>query len=129
MSLMGSIVSKKLILSQNSSFLVKTVKIGSFWVPKWRHRWNFLHKTVSKIISMTFFIIKLVKTIINGINLVKLGHFWWKWSKSGHFGIFWAPKWRHTWKFGESGQNLYSLNVSKNYFSQIYGHKSGQKCH
>ena len=27
----------------------------------------------------------LVKNIINGVNLVKIGHFWRKWSKLGHF--------------------------------------------
>ena len=29
-------------------------------------------------------------------------------------------------KFAESGQKFYSLKVSKDYLSQIYGHKSGQ---
>ena len=29
----------------------------------------------------------------------------------------------------ESGQIFFSLNVSKNYFRQVYGHKFGQKCH
>ena len=35
---------------------------------------------------------------------------------------------------GATGQNLgklvkiFSLKVSKNYFSQVYGHKIGQKC-
>ena len=29
----------------------------------------------------------------------------------------------------ESGQIFFSLNVSKNYFSQVHGHKFGQKCH
>ena len=28
----------------------------------------------------------LVKNVINGVNLVKIGHFWSKWSKLGHFG-------------------------------------------
>ena len=32
-------------------------------------------------------------------------------------------------KFGESGQKILSLKVSKNYFSQVYGQKFGQKCH
>ena len=32
-------------------------------------------------------------------------------------------------KFGESGQIIFSLKVSKNYFSHVYGHKSAQKCH
>ena len=29
-------------------------------------------------------------------------------------------------KFGESGQIMFSLKVSKNYFSQVYGHNFGQ---
>ena len=34
---------------------------------------------------LRFIIITLVKSVINGLNLVKLSHFWWKWSKLGHF--------------------------------------------
>ena len=30
--------------------------------------------------------INLVKNVINDVNLVKIGHFWSKWSKLGHFG-------------------------------------------
>ena len=44
-------------------------------------------------------------------------------------GSFWGPKLRHMSKFGEIGQIIFSLKVSKNYFSQVYGHKSGQNCH
>ena len=44
-------------------------------------------------------------------------------------GSFWGPKLHHRSKFGESGQNILSLKVSKNYFSQVYGQKFGQKCH
>ena len=29
-------------------------------------------------------------------------------------------------KFGESGQIIFSQNVSKNYFSQVYGQKCGK---
>ena len=32
-------------------------------------------------------------------------------------------------KFWESGQINFSLKVFKNYFSQVYGQKFGQKCH
>ena len=32
-------------------------------------------------------------------------------------------------KFGEIGQIIFSHKVSKNYFIQVYGQKSGQKCH
>ena len=28
----------------------------------------------------------LVKNVINGLNLVKIGHFWLKWSNLGYFG-------------------------------------------
>ena len=31
-------------------------------------------------------------------------------------------------KFGENGQIIFSPKDSKNYFSQVYGHKIGQKC-
>ena len=82
-----------------------------------------------KIISVRFMDINLVKYVINGANLVKIGHFWWKLSKSGHVGIVWGPKWRHMSKFWESGPIILSLKVSKNYFSQVYGQKCGQKCH
>ena len=32
-------------------------------------------------------------------------------------------------KFGYSGPIICSLKASKNYFSQVYGQKFGQKCH
>ena len=32
-------------------------------------------------------------------------------------------------KFWESGPIIFSLKVSKNYSSQVYGQKFGQKCH
>ena len=32
-------------------------------------------------------------------------------------------------KFWESGPINFSLKVTKNYFSQVYGQKFGQKCH
>ena len=42
----------------------------------------------------------------------------------GQFGqnrSFLGPKLRHMSKFGESGEIILSLNVSKNYFSRVYG--------
>ena len=39
-----------------------------------------------KIISVRFMDKNLVKYVINGANLVKIGNFWWKWSNLGHFG-------------------------------------------
>ena len=68
--------------------------------------------------------IYLVKNVINGVNSVKIGHSWRKWSKLGPF----------RGKNNAIYQNLEkvvknSLNVSKNYFSQSYGHIFGQKCH
>ena len=72
---------------------MKMVKIGSFWGPKWRHRPKFREigqknvlKMFLKIISVRFMDINLVKNVINGVNLVKIGRFWRKWSKLGHFG-------------------------------------------
>ena len=101
------------VISQNLGKLVK----------------NFLLYMFLRIILVKFMDINLVKNDINGVNLVKIDHFWWKWSKSGHFDIFWAPKRRHMSTFGEIGQTIFSLKVSKNNFSQVYGQKSGQKCH
>ena len=43
-------------------------------------------KNFLKIISDKFMDIYLVENVINGVNLVKIGHFWWKWLKLGHFG-------------------------------------------
>ena len=31
-------------------------------------------------------------------------------------------------KFGKIGQTIFSLKVSKNYFSQVYGHNFGKNC-
>ena len=79
----------------------------------------FLLKTVSKFLNIILarFIDKnLVKNVINGSNLVKIGHFWWKWSKLVHFGIIWGSKCRHMSKFLESSPIILSLQVSKNYF-------------
>ena len=45
--------------------------------------------------------------------MVKIGSFWGQNGASGP-------------KFRESGQKNFSQNVSKNYFSQVYGHKFGQ---
>ena len=47
-------------------------------------------------------------------------------------GSFWpilVPKLRHMSKFWENGKIIFSLKVSKNYLSQVYGHIFGQKCH
>ena len=46
----------------------------------------FFLKTVSKVILVSFINITLAKNVINGVNLVKIGHFWAKWSKFGDFG-------------------------------------------
>ena len=69
--------------------------------------------------------INLVKNVINGVNLVKIFIF----SENGQNWVILGPKWRHRPKFRESDQKLFSQNVYKNYFSQVYGHKLGQKCH
>ena len=38
-------------------------------------------------------------------------------------------KWRHRPILRECGENNCSPKVSKNYFTQVYGHKWAQKCH
>ena len=67
-------------------FFVKMVKIGSFWhilgakmtsyVKIWGKWLNNVFQKVSKIISVRFMDIKLVRNVINCVNLVKIGHFW-----------------------------------------------------
>ena len=56
-------------------------KLGHFG-PKWRHRPKFreigqifFSLKVLKIISVKFMDINVVKIVINGANLVKIGHF------------------------------------------------------
>ena len=46
--------------------------------------WCFPYRFL-KIISVRLTDINLVKNAINVVNLVKIGRFWWKWSKLGHF--------------------------------------------
>ena len=41
---------------------------------------------VSKNYFSQVYVQKIVKNVINGVNLVKIGHFWSKWLKLGHFG-------------------------------------------
>ena len=50
---------------------------------KWRHKSKFWEsgqkiflKMLLKIISVRFIDINLVKNVINGVNLVKIGRFW-----------------------------------------------------
>ena len=40
---------------------------------------------------------------------------------------FCGPRGRHISKFGESDQIIFSVKVSKNFFSQIYGQNFGKK--
>ena len=79
--------------------------------------------------SVRFIDINLVKNVINGVNLVKIGHFLWKLSILGHFGPQNDPIWRHRSKFWESGQKNFTLKIWKHYVSQVYWHNFGQKCH
>ena len=81
------------------------VKFGSFWGPKWRHMSKFCGgtkifflKTVSKVILVRFINITVVKNVINGFNLVKIGHFCWKWPKNSEKSAPRAYKLRHMWK-------------------------------
>ena len=50
-------------------------------------------------------------------------------GENGQNWLILGAKRRHSSKFGESGQNIENLNVYKNYFSQVYRHKFGQKSH
>ena len=124
---------------------VNLVKIGLFWWkwsklghlgPKLRHRPKFRergHKNLSLKISKNYFCKvygqKFGRNAINGFDLVKIGHFWWKRSKLCHFDIFWGPKLRHVSKFWEFSPIIFSLKFSTNYLSRVYGHKFDQKCH
>ena len=55
-----------------------------------------------------------------------MGHFWWKGWNLGHFG---GQNDVIVQNLGEYGEQIVSVKVYKNYFSQVYGHKFGQKCH
>ena len=61
------------------SFLVKIVKFGDQYDVIGQNfvvgRKYFFLKTVSKMISVRFINITFVKSIIYGVNLVKIGHF------------------------------------------------------
>ena len=69
---------------------------GPNWVilePQWLHRLTYMENgknyflwMLLKFISVRFMDINFVKNAINGVNLVKIGNFWWKYSKLGHFG-------------------------------------------
>ena len=50
--------------------------------------------------------INLVKNVINGVNLVKIGHFLVKMTK---IWSFWGPQLHHRSKFGEGIQKISSL--------------------
>ena len=70
--------------------------------------------------------INLVKHVINEAKFGQNRTFLVKMVK---MGSFWGPQLRHMLKFWKIGPIIFALNVSKNYFSQFYGQKSGQKCH
>ena len=75
MSLMGSIWSKWAIFGENGQnwvILAQNDVIGQNLGEVVKT--NF-HKKFRKIISVRFMVIKLVKNVINGVNLVKIGHF------------------------------------------------------
>ena len=69
---------------------------------------------------------KLAKNVINGVKLVKVGHFWSKWSKLGHFG---GQNDVICQSLGKVVKKIFTVKVSKNYFSQVYGHKFVQNSH
>ena len=78
-----------------------------------------------KTISVRFIDIYFVKNVINGISLVKIGNF----VEIIQNCVIFGPKLRHMSKFLENCQIIFSLKVSKNDLSQVYGHIFGQKCH
>ena len=78
-----------------------------------------------KMISVNFMIIYLVNNVINGVNLVKIGHFLVKMVKIGSFS---GQNDVISQNFGKAVKK-FSLKVSKNYLTQVYGHIFGQKCH
>ena len=67
------------------------------------------------------------------INLVKCGEFDQNRSflvKMIKIGSFWGQNGASGQILGVVVQKKFSLKVSKNYFSQVYGHKFGKKkCH
>ena len=77
--------------------------------------------------------LKVSKNYISQVNGYIFGQKCHQWGKFGQnksffvkiskFLTIWWPKWPHMSKFGENGQIIFSLKVSKNYFSQFYGHK------
>ena len=68
--------------------------------------------------------IYLLNNVIDGVNLVNRSFL----VKMVKIGSFWGQKRRHKSKFWASGKK-FSLEVSNNYFSQVYGNIFGRKCH
>ena len=94
------------------------------YVKIWGNLSNNLFHKVSKIYFSQIYAQKLAKVIL-GFNLVKISHL----VKIVKIGSVWWPIWRHMSKFGENCQIIFSLKVSKNYYSQVYWDKLGHKCH
>ena len=107
-------------------------KIGTVWALKWSHMSKFgkivqifFYQKFLKIISVRFMDIILVKNVINGSI----------WSKQVIFGenvqnsVFLGAKLTPYIKIWGKWSKNYSVKVSKNYFSQFYGHNFGLKCH
>ena len=87
------------------------VKIGSFWGQIVATGQNleklvkkFFLKMFLKIISVRFMDINLVKNVIHGGNLVKIGRF----GENGQNWVTLGPKWRLRPKFMESVQKIFS---------------------
>ena len=103
------------------------VRIGGFWGLKLHDRSNFgvgrkkfFLETVSTIISVRFINITLVKNFINGVNLVKMGHFF----ENCQYWVILHPKMT---QYDVIGQNLgkvvkkfYSKNLETLCYSGLF---------
>ena len=69
--------------------------------------------------------VNLVENVVDGDNLVKIGHFGENYQNSDILGA----KMTSYVKIWGKWSNNFSLQMSRNYFSQVYGQKSGQNCH
>ena len=60
--------------------------------------------------------------------MLLMASIWSKYVIFGEIGQNWVilgPNWRNRPKFRESGKTKFSLEVSKNNFCHVYGHKFG----
>ena len=72
-----------------------------------------------------FMDMNLLKNIINGVNLVKIGIF----GENGQNWVILGAKMTSYVKIWGKWSNNFFIKVYKNYFHQVYGKKCGQTCH